>query len=155
MHECSFTPGAAVYASTLARRLLIRFLPALLAVICIPAVWAFFDIRMLYLCLMLIFIIYPMIMSMAWIAVVAKPHVAMCARPQSWRFDGDYVAVSFLAYDGETVVKCLRFEWKDVDVEFSAKRYIIDRRNAGDDIATLILPADLVPDNISIKLSDG
>lgn len=152
--ECTFTPGASMYASILARRLLIRFLPGLLAVLCIPAVWAFYDSRMIYLALILLFIIYPMIMSISWLTVTCSNHVTLCSRPQRWIFHDDSVTVDFLAYDGNTTVDTIAFKWKDVSVTLSGGRYIIETdENARARI--LILPVDKVPENLVIPLSDG
>lgn len=146
--ECTFTPGAAPYASLLARRLLIRYLPGLLAVLCIPAIWAFFDSRMIYVCLITLFIIYPMIMSLAWLAAVAKPEVTLCSRPQRWTFEGDVITVDFLDSEGVATVKSVCFRRGDAEMTRSGRNCVFAFDNSPDGISALIIPADKVPVNL-------
>lgn len=77
-----FTVGAKPYVSTAARRLLATWwwLPTLLAAALLIA--GTFDNRDLYLCLMLVFIVYPSAMSLSWLALAARPAMRWCPRPQ-------------------------------------------------------------------------
>ncbi|MCM1066475.1 MAG: hypothetical protein NC418_02755 [Muribaculaceae bacterium] len=41
-----------------------------------------FDSRYLYLCLMVVLIVYPMVLSLSWLAIAARPCMSILTRPQ-------------------------------------------------------------------------
>lgn len=82
----------------------VAWLPGLLLLA--AAIAGFADPRFWYLGLMLLFIIYPMVMSMAWFRMVGHRSMEVLLRPQSWTLDGENLTVRFHFYhpdaDGET-----------------------------------------------------
>lgn len=90
-----FKLPATDYVKAVAGQLLFKWLPLLLAVIAILAVAAVYDLRWAYVLLITIFVVYPMLMSFAWIAVCASPDLLLCAHPQRWLFSSQTITVEF------------------------------------------------------------
>ena len=94
-----FRVEAAVYVKTAARRRLwsVVWLPALL--LAAAAVAGCFDSRFWFLGLLLLLIIYPMALSLTWLAYVARPEMRWLLRPQELTIDPDGATVGFYGYD--------------------------------------------------------
>lgn len=84
-----FTVRATDYVNAVARRRLwsIAWLPALL--IASAAIVGAYDTRFLYVALMLLFIVYPMVLSLTWLAMAAHSSMRWLLRPQTWTFGPD------------------------------------------------------------------
>lgn len=102
-------PAAEFVKATASRRLWsVAWIPAMLLIAAGIAGTA--DSRFWFLGLMLLFIVYPMAMSMAWFRLVGHPSMEYLLRPQTWLIDGDSLIVRFHNYhsddeEGEPTVK--------------------------------------------------
>lgn len=97
----------AVYVRGKAKRLLKRYLwlPALLTIVLIVA--SCFDIRFAYLLVMVLFVVYPMVLTFIWITITGQKHAVMATRPQRWTF-------------GESAENALEVEYYRFDTDDSA-----------------------------------
>lgn len=105
-----FSVAAAVYVKAVARRRLwgVIWLPALL--LAAAAVVGCFDNRFWFLGLLLLFIVYPMALSLTWLSLAARPAMRWLLRPQEVAFEQSRTTVDFYGYDEDaTVVASLAF----------------------------------------------
>lgn len=101
MNSCQstgqFSVAASVYVRAVARRRLwgVVWLPCLLLAAAAIAGW--FDSRFWFLGLLLLFIIYPMALSLTWLSLAARPAMRWLLRPQEVSFHPDGITVDFTA----------------------------------------------------------
>lgn len=96
-----FTVGAGPYVSASARRLLARWWWIAAVPVLALAIAGTFDSRYLYLCLMLIFVIYPSALAMTWIALAGKTSMRWCPRPQHIEENKGETTLVFHKYEPE------------------------------------------------------
>lgn len=80
--ETIFTVAARHYVGTAARRTLAMWWWLAALVLGALAIAGTFNSRYIYLCLMVLFIVYPMLLSFTWLALAARPAMSWCMRPQ-------------------------------------------------------------------------
>lgn len=85
----TFTPSASAYAAAYVRRKAGLVLGCILPPVIAAAIAGLFDMRWWFVGLMLLFIVLPMALSMAWFTLIAKPEMAVRLRPQKWNFTPD------------------------------------------------------------------
>lgn len=153
----TFKVPAAAYANAAARHLFFKVLPALLAVIAILAVAAGFDTRWAYVLLIVLFVVYPMIMSLAWMVCAAAPEVSLCTRPQRWEFTARTLTVSLLSENSEysensensrTVIHTITVRPADIAAIAVRGANTVLRLVPGDKntVRFLIIPTALIPE---------
>ncbi len=96
-----FSVPARVYARALGLRLLRRWawLPALATLGLLGL--SFRDVRFAYVLLMTLFVVYPMLLTLGWLAITGKRHFVRAMRPQRWTFgsgDSPALAVEFFRF---------------------------------------------------------
>lgn len=101
-----FTIGIHRYVRATTRRLILRhmWLPA--AVLAALSAAGFNDSRFWYLALIILFIIYPMAVSMMWISLAAKPELTALSRPQRWSFGSDSLTIDVYPFEYDTTTEC-------------------------------------------------
>ncbi len=149
----TFTVPAAAYAAVYAR----RYGAVTMAVAAAPLIAAmiagFSDIRWWIIALMALFIVYPMVLVMAWLALTGKPSMATRLRPQCWHFmpDND-IAVDFLSFpkdeEEQTTVSTCRISTAQIvrSCRYGKRTALFLAKDAPFDF--LLIPSDLVPDYI-------
>lgn len=108
------------------------------------------DTRWWYLALMLVFVVYPMALSMAWIVLAGRPAMAWLARPQSIHTTPEGAAtISFYRYDAEAddaPLDSLTIARSDISsVEYLQRYTRISLRPNRFDIKTLLIPSAHMP----------
>lgn len=144
-------PAAEFVKTTAMRRLWsIAWIPALLLLAAVIA--GFADSRFWFLGLMLLFIVYPMAMSMAWFRLVGHPSMSLLLRPQSWILDGNTLAIRFHRYTSDDegnnpdVKETLTFPATILEeAETHSKFTIVPAPENMYKIQFLLIPANLMP----------
>lgn len=149
----TFTIPSSAYTAVYARRygaaaLAVAALPLLLAIVA-----GFSDVRWWIIALMTLFIVYPMVLTMAWLAMMAKSSMTQRLRPQRWEFmpDGGFKA-EFLHYpkddEEQTVAASCTIDRKQIAAlrRYGSRSAFVLVKDAPFDF--LLIPSDLVPDYI-------
>lgn len=147
-----FQCPATAYVRVAARQRLLRqaWLPA--ALLTALAVAAFYDVRFVYVLLMVLFALYPMALTTAWLAMTGKPEFVMASRPQRWTFGSGAapaLRIEFFKFDCDTNNP----ETPVADAELAASSIIrIERLKAyiaiwskHPDTPLLLIPSHLFP----------
>jgi len=151
----AFSIPAASYAAVYARRyaalgLTIAALPLLCAIVA-----GFSDIRWWLIALMCLLIVYPMVLTMAWLALMARPAMSMRLRPQVWHFlPGGGFAVDFLrcARNGEDnsyapeIAASLTISSNEITKAAVSGRFYALYLRQGCDFDFLLIPSALMPE---------
>ena len=169
-----FSVCATAYVKVAARRRLwcIIPLPALALLAC--AVAGFADMRWWYVGLMLLFIVFPMVLSFTWIVMAAHPAMRWLLRPQCWTFSPGAVEVDFFHFppagpdtsdrsdrtdntdspDGlnsDIPVEHLHIELRDITEAETVGQYrVLDLSGRPLKIDFLLIPNELVPPDFNI-----
>ena len=143
-----FTIPAKVYASAYARHRAGMWV-AVLAIPLIAAVVAgFHDIRWWLVGLMALMIVYPMVLTMAWFALLGRADMASRLRPQRCTFTDDgCIAVDFLHFNPEDGHEPVDSEHARIVSADNHGRYT-ELRLADSRFDILLIPAQKVPDHI-------
>lgn len=106
------------------------------------------DSRFLYLSFILLLIIYPMVLSMVWIKLCAKPGIILLSRPQMWTFlPCGGLKIDFYSFDSTAIVDSLSITAKDILSVNFGEIISVNLRKPIKGIRFLLVPADRVPDN--------
>lgn len=171
-----FRPDAGAYIRRLTRRGLLRYVWIPLIVTGICTVLAFQDLRFAYLGLIFALIVYPMALSLVWMAYGARRSTALLTRPQRWHRtpDSRKVVVEFYPFAAlevpekaedendataeepvwEPVAK-LTFtldEVTDIDTGSAGVAFWLGKGRA-DGVRLLTAPADAVPPDVTDELN--
>lgn len=93
---------ASAYVRAEASRHLSRWWWALAIPVAGCAIAGIYDLRFLYLALMLSLVVYPMLLSLCWMALATKPWMQWVLRPQTYTNDASgNVCVAFLAHGAD------------------------------------------------------
>ncbi len=144
-----FTPGAAPYVRAEALRRISRlwWLPALALIVLVAC--GFSDTRFFFLALMLLFIVYPMVLSMMWITLAGNKALVLFSRPQEWTFSDEAFEVRFFPYDADAdtpPLSTLRVPYSEVTaVEDKGKHLLICAHSLPCSFPFLLTPAGTVP----------
>ena len=147
-----FKVGASDYAAAQLRRLALRFvwLPAAILGACAAAGLLLADSRWIFVCLILLFVVYPMLASLVWLSATASREASMLLRPQRWTVDSD----------GNVEITFYTFSWPEEEVAAGSRRIdAADLRavHASDSMVKvltastkasggiLLIPADILP----------
>ncbi len=123
------------------------WIPALFLAAALTA--AVFDSRFIYVALILLFIIFPMGLTMGWLSIISKPVYIRRQRPQSWSL-GDDGILMINYYDGENNVADREEIPLDsiCDIETGKSHTILSlgqKRHEG----FLIVPTDICPSKLA------
>ena len=142
-----FSVGAAAYVKAAARRRLWRiiWLPAILLVA--AAIAGAYDSRWWYVGLMLLFIVYPMVLSLTWLAMAAHPSMRWLLRPQQWSVSPGGIDIVFFGYDDDSpAVGSLALDSSMLGTpEHHGPYWQIDTPTHPHKIDFLLIPTELVP----------
>ena len=151
-----FTVAPEVFVRAAVRRALIRFAWLPVAVAVILGIAAIHDLRYGYLLLMFVFILLPMALSMAWIAMTGTPGFTMATRPQRWTFrrQGVPLTVEFFRFDADpdepdepvATVHCKADEMEKIEIrsERTIVRLKPNKERPGG-VKLLIAPSSVLP----------
>ncbi len=162
-----FSVSSADYVKVAARRRMWRFilLPAL--AILAAAAAGFTDPRWWYVGLILLFTVFPLVISVTWMVMAAHPAMRWLLRPQQWTFTPDAVEVDFFRFPPAVSdmsdqsdesdpadalpVEHLRIPLKDMTEADSVSTYrVFDLAPRPLKIDFLLIPRDLVPQDFNI-----
>lgn len=93
-----FCQGIQPYASAYLRKYALRWAMVALLPLCIFIVAGMADNRWWFVGLMLLFIIYPMAASFAWLSLLGRPQMARLLRPQSVEFSPEGFQLTFYTF---------------------------------------------------------
>ena len=165
-----FSVSSADYVKVAARRRMWRYilLPAL--AILAAAAAGFTDPRWWYVGLILLFTVFPLVLSVTWMVMAAHPAMRWLLRPQRWTFTPDAVEVDFFRFPPAVSdlsdksdrsdksdpadalpVEHLRIPLKDMTEADSVSTYrVFDLAPRPLKIDFLLIPRDLVPQDFNI-----
>lgn len=153
-----FSVSSADYVNVAARRRMWRFilLPAL--AILAAAAAGFTDPRWWYVGLILLFTVFPLVISVTWMVMAAHPAMRWLLRPQQWTFTPDAVDVDFFRFptvesdkSDDLPVEHLRIPLKDMTEADSVSTFrVFDLPARPLKIDFLLIPRDLVPQDFNI-----
>lgn len=165
-----FSVSSADYVNVAARRRMWRFilLPAL--AILAAAAAGFTDPRWWYVGLILLFTVFPLVISVTWMVMAAHPAMRWLLRPQQWTFTPDAVEVDFFRFPtvesdmsdtsdksdksdpaDDLPVEHLRIPLKDMTEADSVSTFrVFDLPARPLKIDFLLIPRDLVPQDFNI-----
>ena len=147
-----FSVAAAVYVKAEARRRLwgVIWLPALL--LAATAVAGYFDNRFWFLGLLLLFIVYPMVLSLTWLSLASRPAMRWLLRPQKVIFEPGKTTVDFYGYDEDApVVASLSLSDGDItDVEQTGKYVTVFLRENSFGIDFLLIPTEILSPDVNL-----
>ena len=159
-----FTVDASAYISAIARKRLLSWLWLPAALLLGLGVAAMYDHRFAYLMLIVLFIIYPMATSMAWMALAAKKSLTLCTRPQRWVFSTNpdvALTVDFFSFGCDfdnpgAPVHTVCLTAADIERYRIAGRYAsvwLRKGATGTGLHVLLIPAASIPGNMQQPLS--
>lgn len=91
----SFTISASAYMREMASLWLGRLWPVPVALLVAVAVWSFYDLRAVYVGLIMIFLIYPMAMSFVWFHYAFSPAALQAVAPKHLMIGAECIKVEF------------------------------------------------------------
>lgn len=146
-----FSIPASAYVNAMARRRLTTWSWVAAVAVIAAGVAGFADSRYWYLGLMLLFIVYPMVLSFTWIAVAGRRDVALLTHPQEWLFD-DTDGISVYLYpfecdDDTQPVSSLKIPRDRIKNAEGSRLMKIDAPGVRDKLDFLLIPANEVPCN--------
>lgn len=165
-----FSVSSAAYVKVAARRRMWRIIPIPALALLAAAAAGFADPRWWYVGLMLLFIVFPMVLSFTWMVMAAHPAMRWLLRPQQWTFTPDAVEVNFFPFlpaesdkadrsdesdkpdpADDLPVEHLRIPLKDMTEADSVSTYrVFDLPLRPLKIDFLLIPRDLVPQDFNI-----
>ena len=157
MNSCpstgQFSVPASVYVRAVARRRLwgVVWLPCLL--LAAAAIAGCFDSRFWFLGLLLLFIIYPMALSLTWLSLAARPAMRWLLRPQEVSFHPDGITVEFYGYEEDAPpAGTFRLTSDDIrETEQSGKYVTLFLNQNKFDIDFLLIPAENLPQGVNFS----
>lgn len=141
-----FSVSASDYVNTRARQLAGRWwwLPAL--PVSALAILGFGDNRLWYLAMMVIFVIYPMILSLTWLKMAAEPSVQWLTRPQRWHVGQQSITIDFFPFECDDDTEPLKtLSFTPADAESGGRLRRIDVAPNDLNIRFLLIPDDELP----------
>lgn len=116
------------------------------------AIWAFYDLRAIYVGLILVFLIFPMAMSMVWFNYAFSPSALKAVAPKQLTFTDDAIRVDYaddedrrIAFEPETIcrqdIRTVEFRPKYISVIYGRgidRRLIIGRAVLTDNMLNLL-----------------
>lgn len=144
-----FRVSSSRYAAVEAKRWLARigWIPAIAVLVALIA--AMYDSRFLYVALMLVFVVYPMILTLAWLSLISRPLVIRRQQPQSWTIHCDgSVTVSYFDPDGnQTGTEFIPHDAvSEVD---NGDKYITLHLMSAPSDGIIMIPASLAPQDLT------
>lgn len=105
------------------------------------------DWRWWIIALMLLFLVFPMLATIGWFAIVGRPEMALLTRPQQWTFGGrGEILVRFYRFDREKdpePVDSLSAEVAEISL---GKKYDTVRLKQGSRFDVLLIPSGQLPE---------
>ena len=125
--------------------------PALLILV-VLAMLAFSDIRFLVLALIVMLVLYPMILLLAWLKLTATEGMTLRLRPQRWtRCDDGSLEIEFLPFDlteeDIRAVETRKIKADDIDYIDKSGSYYVVNLEKGDFPGFYLIPAQIINDN--------
>ncbi len=116
------------------------------------AIWAVYDLRAIYVGLILVFLVFPMAMSMVWFNYAFSPAALKAVAPKQLSFDDNGICVDYInaeerriAFDPETIssrdILSVEFRSKSVSVIYGRRidcRLIIERSALSDGMLDML-----------------
>lgn len=125
---------ACVWAAALA-------IPAIIAIVA-----GFYDIRWWFVGLIVIFIVYPMAITMAWFSLTGSPSMTLLLRPQRWTFRKDRrVDIEFFHFDTEENPEPAERLTVAIRSVNAGSRYIVLRTMPGQRFGLILIPVAFMP----------
>lgn len=145
-----FTVPAKAYATAYARQHAGAWVAALAVPVLAAVVAGFYDMRWWIVGLMALMIVYPMVLTMAWLTLTGRPSMAMRLRPQQWTFgNGGSLDVDFFRFDVVADEAAGRSPVGEVTSAISAVKpcgaYYAVRLVAGAPFDILLIPSRMMP----------
>ncbi len=141
-----FTVPAASYASAYGSRHLGTWAAVLALPLLASIIAGFFDIRWWFVGLMLLLIVCPMAVAMAWISLIGRPSMALRLRPQQWTFNDDgKIHVDFFHFDRSEHPEAIASENVCIASVSPGSRYTTVRLQPGARFDLLLIPAAMLP----------
>lgn len=141
-----FSISAKTYAAARARQYAGAWAAALILPLVAAVIAGFFDMRWWFVGLMALFIVYPMVLTMAWFSLTGKAYMALLLRPQRWTFHKNRrLDIEFFRFDMEKDSEPM--ERRSITIKDIApgSHYISFKAAPGQHFDILLIPAELVP----------
>lgn len=141
-----FNISPKTYAAARAR----QYAGALTAALALPLTAAliagFYDVRWWFVGLMVIFIIFPMVLTMAWFSLTGSPSMALLLRPQRWTFRDDRkIDIEFFRFDLEENPAPIERRTVAIRDVSPGSRYAIFKAAKNQSFHILLIPVELLP----------
>ena len=144
-----FTVPASAYASAYARRYACAWAAALSLPIVCGIIAGFYDLRWWFITMMCLFIVYPMVLVMAWFSLTGQPSMAMRLRPQECAFSPDgNLSVSYYAFDSDDTDEPIATECHNIRSIRTYGKYAAVITDSPAKSNLHLIPTRLVPDSM-------
>lgn len=141
-----FSIPAKAYAAARARRYAGAWATALALPLIAALIAGFYDMRWWFVGLMALFILYPMMLTMAWFTLTGSPAMALLLRPQRWTFNGDKsIYIEFFHFDTEEHPEPVDRRTVTVRDVASGGRFSTVKAAPNQQFDILLIPSGLVP----------
>lgn len=144
-----FQVPAATYAKACLSRKAGSGTVLLIIPVAIGAIAGFADIRWWLVTLMLLLLVYPMAITMAWLSMMGKPAMAMRLRPQRWTIAADgNMSLEFFHFEREDNPEPVNTETASIASISPQGQYTAVRLKPGNRFDFLLIPSRMMPPTI-------
>lgn len=141
-----FSISPHTYAKARARKYAGAWAVALVLPVIAAVIAGFYDMRWWFVGLIVLFIIYPMVLTMAWFSLTGSPSMALLLRPQRCTFRRDRkVDIEFFHFDTEEnpePADRITVAISDAD---AGSRYITLKASPGQRLGLILIPVSQMP----------
>lgn len=143
-----FSISPQTYAKARARKYAGAWAAALVLMVIVAVVAGFYDMRWWFFGLIVLLIVYPMALTMAWFSLIGSPSVALLLRPQRCTFRSDRkVDIEFFHFDFDTEENPEPSDRLTVAIcgVDSGSRYITLKASPGQRLGLILIPVSQMP----------
>ena len=113
------------------------------------AIAGFADVRWWLVTLMLLLLVYPMAITMAWLSLMGKPAMAMRLRPQRWTMTADgNISLEFFHFEHEENPEPVNTESASIASVAPKGQYTAVSLKNGSRFDFLLIPSRMMPPTI-------
>lgn len=147
-----FTVSPSAYMRELAFVWLGRWWGVLALPLAAATVWSFYDLRAVYIGLIMIFMVYPMVMSLVWFGYAFSPAALRAIAPKHLVLTPEAITVEYDEGEGRnTIHEPIRINVSDIrSVEIHKRHYTIVYDKSPE--CRLLIPSDVLDDGMKRTL---